>query len=291
MNSGLQDVLERQRLNAVGGWLIVGVLLIAAVADALDGSFVSAAFPLALGALVVIPPIMARSARAMLPWELVAVAALPVAGRFLLIGQELFGVTLTGRVTTYVAVAAVALILAVEIDVFTPVRMNHTFAVLFVVIATLAAAGSWAMLTWLSDRYLGTALMFDGRPEEVIEAAVMWDFVAATGVGLLTGIVFDRYVRGRLADDSRFPDHETTDLFPAEATAGPGGPDAGAGEPAADGGAEATAGENGLSGTDTDTGTDTNADTDATGTTTDESVPDETGPDGTGRADRGGGDA
>jgi hypothetical protein len=92
------------------------------------------------------------------------------------------------------------------------------------------------MLTWLSDQYLGTALMFDGRPEEVIEAAVMWDFVAATGVGLVTGVVFDRYVRGRLAEDSRYPDHETADLFPAEATAGPGGPTAEAGHPAADGG-------------------------------------------------------
>jgi hypothetical protein len=216
MDSGLREIVENQRLNAVLGWVVVAVLLAAAVADAVDGSFVGAAFPLALAGVVVVPPIVRRSPWVMLPWELVGVAALPAAGRFLIIGQELLGVTLTGRVTTYFAVAAVALILAVEIDVFTPVRMNHTFAVLFVVMTTMAAAGMWAMLTWLSDQYLGTALMMDGRPEEVIEATVMWDFVAATGVGLLAGVVFDRYIRNRLATDERLPAHGEIDLYPGE---------------------------------------------------------------------------
>ncbi len=111
----------------------------------------------------------------------------------------------TGRVSTYLAVAAIALIVAVELDVFTPVRMNHSFAVFFVVIATMAAAGVWAVVQWLSDLYLGTRLLLNGRPEHVVEAGLMWDFVAATVAGIGAGVVFAYYVR-RQAGTSRVPE-------------------------------------------------------------------------------------
>jgi hypothetical protein len=114
-------------------------------------------------------------------------------------------VTLTGRITTYVAVAAAALILAVQLDVFTPVRMTHSFAVLFVVVATVATAGLWAEVRWLSDTLFGTRFLLDGRPEHVIETRLMWDFVAATVAGLAAGVVFEFYFR-RFADATpRYP--------------------------------------------------------------------------------------
>jgi hypothetical protein len=125
------------------------------------------------------------------------VATLPVAGRTFLVGARVGDFTLTGRVTTYLAVAAVALIIAVELDVFTPVRMNEAFALLFVVVATVAAAGFWAVGQWVSDLFLGTSLLLDGRPESVIETELMWDFVAATVAGLLAGILFEYGIRRR----------------------------------------------------------------------------------------------
>ncbi len=113
--------------------------------------------------------------------------------------------TLTGRVTTYVAVAAAALILAVELDVFTPVRMTHTFAVLFVVVTTVATAGLWAEARWLSDTLLGTQVLLDGRPEHVIEEALMWDFVAATVAGVVAGVCFEHYFRRFANETPRYP--------------------------------------------------------------------------------------
>jgi hypothetical protein len=206
MDSGLRSVVEARRLNAAAGWGLVAVLVAVGTADALDGSLVGAVFPLLLAALAVVPPVAFRSPWAMLPWEVLALGALPVIGRLVLAGTTIGGVTLTGRVSTYLAVAAVALIVAVELDVFTPVRMTQTFAVLFVVVTTTATAGVWAVLQWLSDIYLGTALLLDGRPLHVVETALMWDFVAATVVGVGAGGLFEVYFRRRARVAERLPD-------------------------------------------------------------------------------------
>jgi hypothetical protein len=195
--AGLRDVVESQRLNAVLAWLLVVVLVVAAAANAADRHVVWAGFTLALVALAVVPAVRFADPVQMLPWEILAIAALPVIGRTFVVGQRVGGVTLTGRLTTYVAVAAVALVIAVELDVFTPVRMNEAFALLFVVVATTAAAGVWALVQWASDLYLGTALLLDGRPESIVERELMWDFVAATAAGTLAGLFFAYYLRRR----------------------------------------------------------------------------------------------
>jgi len=204
-DAGLRQVFERRRLNAALSWLFVGVLSLVSGAAVWNGRPLWAGFTLTLVALAVLPPIAFRRVDAMVPWEVLALASAPVLGRLLVAGQTVGGVTLTGRVTTYVAVAAAALILAVEIDVFTPVRMNVSFAVLFVVVATVAAAGLWAEARWLSDVFLGTNLLLDGRLEHEIETALMWDFVAATVVGVVAGGLFEYYFRRYADATSRYP--------------------------------------------------------------------------------------
>ena len=195
--SGLRTVVERQRVNAVLAWVLV-VLLVAAVGvNAAWGSVVWAGFTAVLAVLAVIPAVRYGNPLAMLPWEVLLLASLPVVGRTFVVGQRVGEVTLTGRVTTYLAVAAVALVIAVELDVFTPVRMNEAFALLFVIVTTMAAAGIWAVAQWLADLFLGTSLLLDGRPEEVIETELMWDFVAATVAGVFAGVLFEYYFRRR----------------------------------------------------------------------------------------------
>jgi hypothetical protein len=202
---GIQALFERRRLNAAIGWGFVGVLCLAAGAAVVEGRPLWAGFTLTLVALAVVPALAFRRLDAMVPWEVLALASVPALGRLLVIGETVGGVTLTGRVTTYVAVAAAALLVAVELDVFTPVRMTHTFAVLFVVVATVATAGLWAEARWLSDTLLGTQVLLDGRPEHVIEEALMWDFVAATVAGAVAGVCFEFYFR-RYADATpRYP--------------------------------------------------------------------------------------
>ncbi|QCJ46453.1 MULTISPECIES: hypothetical protein [Haloprofundus] len=203
--SGLSHVVENERTNAAVGWVFVAVLCAAGTGELLTGELVQAGFVLATAGLAAVPAVAYRNPRAMLPWEVLALAVLPVVGQAFVGGQTIDGVTLSGRVVRYFAVAAVALVVAVELDVFTPVRMNDSFAVLFVAVTTMAAAGVWAVVQWLSDLYLGTEFLLDGRPGDVVHTAMMWDFVAATLAGVGAGLLFEFYFRRRSHARERLP--------------------------------------------------------------------------------------
>lgn len=203
--STLRDVVEQERVNAGLSWVIVAFLLVTALGTALRGDPVWGVFVASVAGLAVIPAVATRTPTAMLPWEVLVLAGLPALGRTLVAGETIAGLTLSGRVATFFAVAAVALVVAVELDVFTTVRMNEPFAVVFVSLTTTAAAGVWALARYLTDSFLGTALLLDGRSEAAVETALMWDFVAATLIGLLAGVLFELYFRRRASPDARLP--------------------------------------------------------------------------------------
>lgn len=149
--TGLRRFVRSRRLNAALAWLFVGFLTAVAIGSVVTGGdLVWGGFAAGVAILTVVPAVAFREPQAMLPWEVIALASFPLVARVLVRGQTIGGVMFTGRVSTYLAVAAVALIVAVELDVFTPVRMNYSFAIVFVVIATMAAAGVWAVVQWLS---------------------------------------------------------------------------------------------------------------------------------------------
>jgi hypothetical protein len=124
--------------------------------------------------------------------EVLALAALSIFGRAMATLPSAM------RVATYLSAAALALIVAVELHAFTTVEMNHRFAVLFVVVATIATAGVWAVVQWLSDVYLGTAFLHS-------EHRLVWDFVAATVIGGMAGVVFEWYFRRFAHVSTRLP--------------------------------------------------------------------------------------
>lgn len=193
MDTAGLGLVEGERANALIAWAVLGFLLVTGAVELLTGQLVWAGFVLVVVALGALPAVRNRNWQTMLPWELLALAALPVGGRVFVAGQTVGQITLTGRVTTYVAVAAVALIVAVLLNRFTATRMNDQFAVVFVVITTMAAAGIWAVAQWLSDIYLGTGFL--DRPHA--EEALMWDFTAATIAGLFSALLFTYYFRRR----------------------------------------------------------------------------------------------
>ena len=107
-------------------------------------------------------------------------------------------VPLTSRFVAYLAVAALALVLAVELDAFTTVEMTPGFAVLFVVVATVATAGVWAVVRWTLDVTLGTTFLLDPSLTPVqAETRLMWEFVYSTLAGAVAGVVFEGYFRRR----------------------------------------------------------------------------------------------
>lgn len=186
----LEQVFTDARTNAALAWLLAGFVAVVAVGNLLSGSLLWAGFAGAMVVLVVLPPIKFRTARAMLPWEVLLLAILP------LLGRTFATVPVTSNLFTYLSVAAVALIVAVELHVFTPVKMNKAFAVSFVVIATMATAGIWAVVRFALDTTLGTGFLLDPLlTESEIEHDLMLEFVYSTAAGVLGGIVFEWYFR------------------------------------------------------------------------------------------------
>ena len=201
MSSDVGHLLSDQRVNSVLSWCLVGFLAFAAATSALRGDFLWTGFVVVVAAIAVLPAALLRDPTVMLPWEVTALTALPVLGRVFSTA------TLTGQLATYLSVAAIALVVAVELHLFTPVRMTDSFAVALVVVTTLAMAGLWAVVRWSVDLVLGTTFLLDpALSEAVIERRLMLEFVASTAAGLIGGFVFALYVRRRIEPDVRFPE-------------------------------------------------------------------------------------
>jgi hypothetical protein len=196
------DLLTDTRLNAVLAWSLVGVIGLVIVESLLTGDYLWAIFATVVGLMGALPALVLGNARSMPPWEIVLLASLPIVSR------AVATVRITSTVATYLSIAALALLIAVNLHAFTTVEMSVGFAVLFVVVATLAVAGLWAVVRWLSDAYLGTTLLLvpgaDGIVDrEAIERTLMWEFAAAGVAGTVAGVLFESYIRRRSAVTNR----------------------------------------------------------------------------------------
>ena len=137
-----------------------------------------------MSVLILLPVYRFRNLSLMPPWEVLGLAAIPVIVRTSQIS------ILSNQVATYFAMAALALIIAVELQIFTSVEFNHAFSIIFTVTATLAVAGLWAILRFNLDLYTGTSFLTTNEE-------LMYEFINATLAGLLAGVVFDVYFTRR----------------------------------------------------------------------------------------------
>ncbi len=192
---GTDDVLAKLfrsgRVNAMLAWPLVGVLGLVLIESVLDFDRLWILFVTITGAVVLLPPLAYRDWRVMLPWEVLVLALAPVLVRGLF-GGEL------GTFAYYLSVAGLALIITVELHMFTRMRMTHWFAVVFVVMTTLASAAAWAVVRWNSDRLFGTEfLSTPGMSGDAANAALMVEFVWVALAGLAAGLLFDAYFKRR----------------------------------------------------------------------------------------------
>lgn len=178
------ELIERDERNAAISWSLVAILVAIAVVNAVDGDPLWAGFAFAIVVVAVVPAVVTRDRSAIVSWEALLVTAVAVAGHVF---------DAVAEPTTYVAVAALALLLAVEIVSFSSAEMPSWFAIAFVVMGTMTIAAVWGIVRFYADAYLGTSLL-SGRED------LMWDLVAATAVGVASGLVFELYFRERAAD-------------------------------------------------------------------------------------------
>jgi len=179
--ASLEDLIADGRTNAAIAWGLVSAIAAVGVGALVTGSILWTTFAVALVVLALFPPLALQSPQVMLPWEVLLLAALPIFDAGL-------GVGMTGYVTSYLSVAAIALVLAVELQTFTAVQMTSGFAIIFVVITTMAAAALWALFRWSVAGILGVPFPAD-------HDAIMWEFVYSAVGGLVAGVVFELYFR------------------------------------------------------------------------------------------------
>lgn len=195
------EIMEDQRGNALLAWVVLAIIASVAVESVFTNDPLWTGFVLVVLVLCTVPPLAHRDPTVMLPWEVIAIAALPI------IGHAFATFSLTSDLATYLSVAGLALVIAVLLEVFTPVRMSVGFAIVFVVVATLATAGVWAVVRWSADVVLGTTFLLEpGVDEAVIERELMFEFLYSTAAGVLAGVVFEVYFRRRAPHEKRIPE-------------------------------------------------------------------------------------
>jgi len=172
------------RANAWVTWILTAILVVAAVGYSFAGLLVGAAFAAVAAGVAVVPPLVSRSWTHALPWPLLFVAALP-----LVLGPLQTG--LLGELFLGVGVAALGMLVVNALQLTTTLRMTPGFAAVFVVIATLAVAGFWAVGSAFDAAYLGGTFLETND-------ALMGVFTDALLAGLAAGLVFWWYFRWQL---------------------------------------------------------------------------------------------
>ena len=183
----LDDTFEKLfrdgRTNALIAWVLVAILTAVFVESVLGADHQWILFVGVVGFVVLVPPVAFREWRVMLPWELLVLALLPILARGLVGGT-------VGTFATYLSLAALALLVIVELHMFTELTLTHWFAICLVVLTTLAAVAVWTVFRWHADRFLGTAYLTDNE-------ALMTEWLYVTLAGLAAGVLFDGYFRRR----------------------------------------------------------------------------------------------
>lgn len=198
-SAALEDLFADGRRNAVASWLLVALASVVWLTQVLVSGLLWSVFALVVVLLAVLPPVAYRSRSVMLPWEVLALATLPLIG--LAIGNEWF----SSPLFTYVAVATVALVIVVELNSFTSIRMSPGFAIGLVAVATMAAAAAWELLQWY------VAILLD-RTYDTTNDEMMIEFLYSALAGFAAGVVFRTYFRRRVSLRDRVPQEFETEV-------------------------------------------------------------------------------
>jgi len=173
------SVADDERFTTGLSWVLVAFASVDALVNVASGALLWGGFATVVSVVALVPAVIRRDSTAIVQPELLALAVIP------LFVQSL---GLFTQITTYAAVAALALLVVAEIEMFSTAEMTRPFAVVFVVLTTMAVASVWAGAQWLSDAFLGTSFL-------TTRTALMWDLAVATLVGVGSGLLFELYFR------------------------------------------------------------------------------------------------
>ena len=172
------------RINAAIAWLLVGALVAVAITALLEFLLVRMALAALAAFVAIAPALVGRTWTRTMPWPLLLVCAIPLS-----VGT--FDASFFAEFVTGLSIAALGMLVVVALQSAGLVRMTPNFAVVFVVLTTMATAGFWAAGSAASAQYLGTAFVETNDD-------LMAIFTAATVAGFVAGGLFRVFFRRRL---------------------------------------------------------------------------------------------
>lgn len=180
----IDDFLRDTRINSIISWILVSIIGLVFIESLLDTDLLWIIFSGLVLTLTVLPALAYKNKEIMPPFEVILLASIPVIVRSFNIS------VLSGQITTYISIATVALLVAVELHIFTEAKFTHSFAVVFTLISTLAIAGVWSIIRFLLDNQFGTGFLSTNE-------ALMAEYFSVLIAGLIAGLLFDSYFRRR----------------------------------------------------------------------------------------------
>lgn len=156
---------------------MTAIMIVAAAESFLTKAFLWGGFTLLVVAVVSLPATTTRDWLAMVPWPLLSLAAIAVVAKALHVYPEIAG---------DLAIAALALIVVINLDVYTSVELSRRFVVVFCVLTTMALEALWIIVQFYSDSWLGTGFL---RSQTELQENI----VVVTAVGFAVGALFYWY--------------------------------------------------------------------------------------------------
>ena len=175
----LGRLVHSERVNATLGWTATVVVALAAVESVLAGAVLWGVLAAIVAGVAALPAAATGDPTEMVAWPLPGVAAVAVVLRAAGVYPD---------VTGYVAISSIALLLVVELDLYTDAELSRRFAVVFATMTTMALQAFWIVAQYYSDRWLGTAFIRT-------QAELQWDIVYVSAVSVALGILVDWYFR------------------------------------------------------------------------------------------------
>lgn len=165
------------QIQAILGWTLIAVTGVSACVSLYTDTLLWGVFVLTVALVAALPALALRDWTVTIPWPLLTVAALAATARAAGVYREAAG---------YLAIVALALMVVIELDAFTPVQLSRRFAVAFSVMVTMALEGVWIIAQTLSDRWLGSELV-------VSQSELQWDIVLVTILAITVGLLYHGY--------------------------------------------------------------------------------------------------
>lgn len=179
-------------LEAQLSWIASLVLFFSTVYSVLKVDFLWAMFGIAAISLYVLPIISTRNPFRALPWEMTLLLSAPLLlhiseGSRTMSERFAWFDDLTSLAFAF-SLATIGFLLTVELEMYTSVRMNRPFAIFFVIMFTMGAAGFWEIGEYVDDRVYGTH--FVSSNNKLMET-LLFTLIG----GILMGFVYDLYLR------------------------------------------------------------------------------------------------